>query len=98
LAAAEIFAWIFVAFLNSPCYETTKRPKTRLKKMSKTIEKERKEKNEETKAVFFVMSQDGFFEQFVLGFLNSPCHETPQKREKNQGGGGGGGNKKKKKN
>jgi hypothetical protein len=80
LEAEGIFArFFFIAFLNSPCYETPKNATKKSKKSNKTTGG--KKKTEEKKAAFFVMSPDGFFRGKVFFvFLNSPCYETPQKR------------------
>jgi hypothetical protein len=45
---------------------------------------EGEKKTEEKKAAFFVVSPDGLFwgKSFFSVFLNSPCYETPKKRDK----------------
>jgi hypothetical protein len=68
----------FIAFLNSPCYET---PRTFFIAIKKTEpepnNRGRKKKTDEKKVTFFVMSPDGFFRVFEL-----PGYETPKKRVK----------------
>jgi hypothetical protein len=70
----RVSADIFVAFLTSPCHAT---PKNAMKKKIKQNNRGRKEKKtEETKAAFFVMSQDGLFRRKKkIAFLKSPCYE-----------------------
>jgi hypothetical protein len=64
LEAEEIFArFFFIAFLNSPCYET---PKNAIKKNRTKQPRVKKKKTEEKKAAFFVMSPDGFFRKKVF--------------------------------
>jgi hypothetical protein len=79
LEAEEIFArFFFVAFFNSPCYET---PKNAIKKTEQNQPRE-KTKTEGKKAAFFVMSPDGlfrekvFFRVFELPLLQN-AQETP---------------------
>jgi hypothetical protein len=61
LEAEEIFArFFFIAFLNSPCYETPKNA-IKIKKNRTKQPRVKKKKTEEKKAAFFVMSPDGFF-------------------------------------
>jgi hypothetical protein len=82
LEAEEIFArFFFIAFLNSPCYET---PKNAIKKKSNKTTEGKTKKTEEKKTAFFVMSPDGHFfgKKVFFVFLNSPCYETPKKRLK----------------
>jgi hypothetical protein len=62
--AEEIFArFFFIAFLNSPCYET---PKNAIKKNRAKQPWVKKKKTEGKKAAFFVMSPDGFFRKKVF--------------------------------
>jgi hypothetical protein len=68
-----------IAFLNSPCYETPN-------KCDKKIEQSNRgrKKTAGKKTTFFVMSPDGFFlkeKKVFIVFLNSPCYETPKKRD-----------------
>jgi hypothetical protein len=55
LEAEEIFArFFFIAFLNSPCYET---PENAIKKnRTKQPREQKTKKTDEKKATFFVMS------------------------------------------
>jgi hypothetical protein len=68
--------FFFIAFLNSPCYET---PKNAIKQIEQNNRgREKKNRKQKTKATSFVMSPDGFLWIFVFVFLNPPCYETPK--------------------
>jgi hypothetical protein len=81
LEAEEIFArFFFMAFLNSPCYET---PKNAIKKnRTKPTEGGGGKKTEEKKAAFFVMSPDGLFRFFFLRDFELPWLQNAQKTPK----------------
>jgi hypothetical protein len=80
LEAEEIFArFFFIAFLNSPCYET---PKNVIKKNQTKQPREGGKKNGGEKSRIFCDEPRWIFSDFFFVFLNSPCYETPKKRLK----------------
>jgi hypothetical protein len=77
LEAEEIFArFFFIAFLNSPCYET---PKNAIKTKSNKTTGGKKKKTEGKKAAFFVMSPDGFRKKRFFRVFELPLLRNAQK-------------------
>jgi hypothetical protein len=72
------FSVVFlIAFLNSPCYET---PKKR-DKTNRAKQPREEKKTEEKKAIFFVMSPDGFFLKKKCRVFEPPLLRNAQKRD-----------------
>jgi hypothetical protein len=88
---SESFFWrlqknfrdFFIAFLNSPCYET---PKNAIKKNRAKQPREGEKETEGEKTTFFVMSPDGFFggncRVFELPLLRNAQKTRLKKRDK----------------